>query len=508
MSVGLSERVEMQRAVLRRTAKISLAHFLACITIPSSPEPMLFDKCADDWQRELLAPKIPAFEHLCGKNPGYTGPLWFMDVLARGHNKSSLEAWLATYCVLASQRHVHGYILAADKDQGRLILQAQEDLLRLNPWLADEVVVQKDMLIGPTGEITLLAADANSSMGLRGNLYIMDEFVHWKRQKEWTAIVTGLDKVHPTVFVSLSNAGLEGSWQHDIFLEAQSDPKYWSVFYREGTLASWQHPETIAKLRRAVPPSEGDRLFGNKWIDPAAEHDYLRRAEVSVCERIGRDMRLSLRMRRAYKVDNYVAAIDYGPRRDRTALCVLHMDTDGHTIVDRLDVWQGSDETGNVKITDVQDWITQIDKNFSPCAWVVDPAQMEGTIQWMNTKGLPVCPWAARGGKANYEMAQHLRAMICEGRLAWYEGCGNLEVVDKIKGTARVETLADELVALRVKRMPYGYRFDHEHQKHDDRAVAITMAAIKALEYPATPDGLPFVPLAVPSQQDDRRLVR
>lgn len=507
MSAALFSQIERQRSLLRFTARKSLAHFLSCITIPSTPEPKLFDACADEWQREMLAPKLPAFEHLCGKHPNYSGPLQFMDILARGHNKSSLEAWLCTYCVTASQRHIHGYILAADRDQGRLILQAQEDLIRLNPWLADDVHITKDVIAGPCGEITVLPCDAGSSMGLRGNLYIADEIVHWKRQKEWSAIVTGLPKVQPTIFAVLSNAGLEGSWQHEAFLEAQSDPKSWSVFYREGTLATWQDPEAIRKARRLIPPSEGDRLFDNKWIDPTAEHDYLRRSELAQCARLGEELNLRLRTRKQYGVGNYVVGIDYGARRDRTALCVLHMDQNNRTIIDRLDVWQGTPEN-QIKIADVQEWIEQVERAFSPCAWVVDPAQMEGTIQWMAGRGLPVVPWAARGGKANYEMAMHLRAIVVEQKLAWYPNAGCLDVKDVRTGREFTERLEDELVALRVKKMPYGFRFDHENQKHDDRAVAVTMAALKALEYPALSLSSGFVPSPVSVRPPDDRLDR
>ncbi len=501
------QRVERQRALNLFYAKKSLAHFLSVIRIPATPEPRLFSDCADPWQRELLAPKIPAFEHLCGKNPSYSGPLRFMDILARGHNKSSLEAWLSTYCLIGSERHIHGYILAADRDQGRLILQAQEDLLRLNPFLQDEVRITKDVISGPRGEITVLPCDAGSSMGLRGNLYIADEIVHWKRQAEWTAIVTGLIKVQPTIFAVLSNAGLEGSWQHECFLTASADPETWSVFHREGTLATWQDRKQMAKDRLLMPPSEADRLFDNKWIDPAAAHDYLRRSEVRGCIADAAGMSLRMRFRRAVGVSNYVVGIDYGPRRDRTALCVLHVDESGRTVIDRLDVWQGTPDSP-VKIADVQEWIEKTAKSFDPVAWVVDPAQMEGTIQWMVQKGLPVYPWAARAGKANFDMAMHLRAIVVERKLMWYEGAGSLEVTDKRTGHTRLETLEDELVGLRVKKMPYGYRFDHENQKHDDRAVAITMAALKAVEYPAASTNMGFVPNPVTPKQPDDRLSR
>jgi hypothetical protein len=496
----LSEKIAVSRRLRADYARKSVGHFLNNIIIPASPEPGLFGAVADDWQRELLGPKLPAFEHLCGRNPGYAGPMRFMSILARGHNKSSLEAWLATAVLYSSERPIKGYILAADRDQGRLILQAQEDLLTLNDWMQAGITVTKDVIRGPAGFIEVLPCDAGSNMGLRGNLYILDEIVHWKNQKVWNAVVSGLRKVTPTLATVLSNAGLQGSWQHEAFLRAQKRSGEWVVFHREGTLASWLDAEGLAADRLLLPPSEGDRLYDNRWIDPATEHDYLRRSEVQACADLGERLGLVLRIRRQALplVDNYVAAIDYGPRRDRTAMVVMHATPDGLIAIDRLDVWQGKDfPDGVVPIHSVEEWVRNVRRQFNPVAWVLDSYQMEGTLQWMKREGMPAGAFDSRGGRGNYALAQHLRAVIVERRLVWYPRAGDLGA----------ETLVDELSSLRVRRMPYGYRFDHENQKHDDRAVAIGMAALKAVEHaPASYHTGNPRPLAVnPEGAEDRR---
>lgn len=454
-------------------SRIGLGWFLDRIVIDAG-EPKRFGECADTWQRELIAPMIPAIDDLAGLSTGYSGPRRFMHILARGHNKSSLEAWIAAFLLVASKRPVKGYVLAADRDQGRLVLQAVEDLLRLNPWLSSQIVITKNVITGPAGFIEVLPCDASSMMGLRGNFFIADEFVHWKNQKAWTALVTGLAKVRPCVFVAISNAGLQDSWQHQSFLAAQSKPKQWVTFYRKGILATWLDPLQLAEDRLHVPPSEAARLFDNEWIDPASEHDYLRRSELEACAALGEALGLIYRPRRQVDVNNYVAAIDYGPRRDRTALVVLHSSADKLVVIDRFDVWQGSSGKP-IQITAVEDWIRDVRARFEPRMFVVDPYQLEGTIQWMQREGIPVEAFNCRGGAGNFELAQHLRALVVERRLAWYHGAGDLGD----------ETLVDELSGLRVKRMPYGYRFDHENQKHDDRAVAIGMASLRARSFPA-----------------------
>jgi hypothetical protein len=473
----LEESLETAEAIALHYGEQSLAYFLDQIVVNASPEPARFGECADDWQRKMLQPLIPMIDFLARRNPGYRGPLRAMQILARGHNKSSLEAWIASFLLISSRRKIKGYILAADRDQGRLVLQAMEDLIDLNPWIARLLTVTQNVISGPTGFIEVLPCDHRSMMGLQGNFYIADEFVHWQNQKAWNSLVTGLRKVTPTVFVAISNAGLLDSWQHNAFLEAKKNPAEWVLFHRAGTLASWLDQEGIERDKRLIPPSEARRLYDNEWIDPAEEHDYLRRPEVNECVSLGLAMGLIYRPRRQWGVDNYVAAIDYGPKRDRTALVVLHQCKDKQIVIDRLDVWEGkSRPAGVVLVRDVEDWIREVQAKFAPRLFVVDPYQMEGTIQWMDREGYPVEAFKSRGGAGNYEMAQCLRALIVQRRLVWYGGAGDI-------GT---ETLADELVGLRVKRMPYGFRFDHEKQKHDDRAVAISMACLRALGFPAT----------------------
>lgn len=477
-SGGLQEKLELAYALHAECSRRSLDYYLHNVVINSQPEPRRFGLAADPWQWELLAPKIPALESLAGLRRDYRGPLSFMSVLARGHDKSSLEGRMVTWLLLASRRTIHGYILAADKDQGRLIIQAIQDEAAHNPWVADQLDIQRNTVRGPAGEVEVLPADAASAYGLRGNLFICDELTHWKNQKVWTAVVSGREKVPGAILIVLSNAGLLGTWQHEIRLAVDSDPD-WVVFERPGHLASWMDEARLTALRNKLPPSEAERLYDNKWIDPAAEFDYLRRGEVQACADLGRSLGLVSRLRREIGVQNYVVGIDYGSRKDRTAFVVLHLDEDGRTRIDRMDVWQGT-PADPVSVTRVEDHVWELERLFSPAAWVVDPYQMAGTIERMQRKGLPVESFNARGGAANYEMAQHLRARIVNRLIAWPPGTGDLDV----KG--RTESLLDELVALRVKRRPYGFRFDHENQKHDDRAVAIGMADLRAVTLPFT----------------------
>lgn len=490
--MDLARKIKTAQRIAAEYSAYGLDYYLNSVVINASPEPKMFGAIAEPWQRELIEPKIPAIHYLAGFNPGYVGPRSFLDILPRGHDKSSLEGRIVTWLLMHSKRRIHAYIVATDLEQGQLIIEAMEDEAKLNPWVYEKLEFARRRVVGPAGTVDVLPADGRSAFGLRGNFYICDEFTHWKKDDMWRAVQSGREKIDPTLLIVLSNAGLIDSWQDEIRKTAHADPEEWCVFEREGQLASWMKAERVAKMRKTLPPSEAKRVIDNQWIDPAEEHDYLRRYEVEACADLGRSLGLMYRLRAEHGVKNYVASIDYGARRDRTALCLVHLDGNHVLRVDRLDVWQGSPDSP-VQLTRVNDWINEIQNTFKPKAWVVDPHQMEETVQRMEGRGLPVERFASRGGHANFLMAQHLRSVIVNRELAWYPNAGMLSVTSK-QGETREESLDDELPQLVVKHMSYGFRFDHQSGRHDDRAVAVTMAALKAVEFPASGTGTVLLP--------------
>lgn len=487
----IREKTREERAVADRLldyySKQSLRYYLQHVVIASEPEPMPFGQCAEPWQRDILRAKIPAVEYVAGLNPTYYdtasdvgGPLRFMTILPRGHDKSSLEGRLASWLLIASKKYVPAYIVAADRDQGELILQAMEAEARLNPWLYRQLTFTRGRVDGPTGFVEVLPADAGSAYGLRGRFYIFDEWTHWKNEKMSTAVLSGSEKVPGTVVVILSNAGLKGSWQ-DHQRQLAKDDSDWVVFEREGQLASWMSAARVQKMGLRLPPSERRRVLWNQWIDAASESGYLLPHEVDTCAGLGAAMRLMFRIRREPGVSNYVAAIDYGASKDRTVCVVLHQMRDGTMVVDRMDVFQGT-PTNRVPITRVEDWVADVRKNFDPRLWVVDPSQMEGTIQMMEKQSMNVKRFTGRGGADNMAMACHLQTLINQKKLVWYPKCGYQKVMNKANREEE-QDLTSEFKQLVVKKMSYGWRFDHESGHHDDRAVAVGMAAHGAIEY-------------------------
>jgi hypothetical protein len=193
-------------------------------------------------------------------------------------------------------------------------------------------------------------------------------------------------------------------------------------------------------------------------------------------------MRLMYRLRREPGISNYVAACDYGARKDRTVCVVGHMGLDGTVIVDRMDVFQGS-EGAPIHPGTVAQWCMEVNKNFQPRLFVIDPHELEGTILDLERAGLRIERFTGRGGQDNMRMAIHLRALIVNQKLLWYDNAGYQKVIDRATNREVEQTFASELRGLVVVKKQYGWRFDHESNAHDDKAVAVGMMSLFATEF-------------------------
>lgn len=395
---------------------------------------------------------------------------------------------MANWLLAFSQRHLSISVAASDSDQAKILMEAMDSEARHNPWLSSRVKHHQKTAKGPGGKLTVLTADAGSSFGRNDDVTIIDEITHWNKPDLFEVLYSGSKKRPGSVVVIITNAGVIGSWQWRQWKRAHQETS-WDVFDAPGPLASWMTPEGIAEIRRGLPRGLARRVLDNMWIDPAEEADFLTRAEIEVCPRKGMEAGLTFQTRGRPGL-RYVLSVDYGPKRDRTALCVGHRDTSkGYVIVDRLEVWQGS-PSEPIQVQRVEAWLREMWKLFPGAVLVIDPYQMEGTAQDFEV-GHRVERFEARGGKSNYEMAENFRSLIVSGQLLWYPGAGDI-LVDGV-----METLVDEIAGLVIKATPYGYRFDHTSSFHDDKAVAVGMMALIACRLDPSGPGAPPPPVKV-----------
>lgn len=457
--------------------------YLKNVVIDCRPEPRRFGDVIEPWQQQRSDAILPAIEHVAGFRDSYDGPLNFWFGYVKGADKSSFIARLFNGLLAYSKRRLRMYACAADADQAKLIRDAMDVESSLNPWLRRRLRILNKIAYSFTGagSLEILASDAASGQGKLPDVVVMDELTHWTNKDFFDAIYSARNKRPNCVCVVLTNAGVKGTWQWELRNLAAASPN-WHFFEQPPNthLASWMNAARIAEDAKMLTPSEAKRLLQNVWCDPGETNGFVLYDEALACV----DPSFCGGGRGSPHAARYLG-VDYGPKRDRTALAVLHWDAAAkRVVVDELLCWAGSPQQP-VPISMVEQWVDRVRKRYVVAALVVDPYQMMRSSEaWQKECGLRVVEFEARGGKSNYEMAANLRSLVMERKIAWgaADGLpGPPSVSPAPTDLSTTDTFTSELANLVLRPMAYGYRFDHESGRHDDRAVAVGMAALLAV---------------------------
>lgn len=247
----------------------SLSGFLAHYVIDSRPEPRAWGLIIEPWQRDILAPLVPAIEQMAGIRKDYTGPKCFFYVMPKGHDKTGLIGRIATWAVGFGRHSISSVACAADEGQANLLLQSCKSEIRLNSWIQDFVGPYRKDLVGKEtgGRLEIIASDAASASGVKCDLYICDEITFWKKREMYDMLIGGIEKRPDAVFLIISNAGIRDSWQWELLMQARSSPM-WHVHETPERVqpAKWMNAERIAEVRKSISPGHAKRVFDNIWI--------------------------------------------------------------------------------------------------------------------------------------------------------------------------------------------------------------------------------------------------
>ncbi len=452
--------------------------FLHHVIVDAQPRKLPFRHIGERWQWERAMRSAGALDHLAGIRSEYDGVKSFWNGYHKGSDKTHDNAREICWLLGWSRTRLNLYVCGGSEDQAALIVEAMKGICLDNPWVAERVRVTDLTARGNNGsELTVLSMNAYTSQGVFPDYIVASEITHWlydEGRTFWDFVLSSVNKRPGCVLKVETNAGHVGSWQWDERNRIQQS-KFWSFFEAPvgKPLPQWMNQEKIDDDSKGMEPGERDRLYKNRWIDPGEEHGYLTLAEAEACVDLSRGERTQGR-----KGELYYIAVDYGGVTDRCALAVLHPVKGTDRIeIDRLDCWQGSHSNPvqiSQGITDgrsVEEWIDVALINFPGATLIFDPYQMESLAQKYERRGRRVKRFEYRGGKSNYEMAQLLKNCVQNRKLSWSREAGLLT-------GAEDDTFAKELARLVKRPMSYGYRFDHEAGRHDDRSTTIGSALV------------------------------
>lgn len=420
------------------------------------PDGTSYGKRLDPWQREDMRAALTS-----GKNVWWERP--------RGHSKTQDAGAVAlTQLVLGGQGQ-RLYFAATDGDQAALAYDSLRQFVLRNELLSSWVrLLHRQAVVEATDSVlTVLAADAASSWGLRPSLVVVDELEAWRgstAEEFFWALYTSLGKV-PGRMLICSTAGWDRTslcWK--LREQVQDDPGW--IFSRRGQCASWIGRDFLEQQRRILPDHVYRMLHLNEWAEGAGA--FLTYAEVESIFDPG------LASQSQHKGALHFIGLDLGLSHDATVALVLHHE-ERCVVVDAIQTWQGS-PGDRVRLSFVEEWLRQAARDFSPAEVILDPWQAVGLAQRLREAGLKVT-------EANFTPAYrdkiflNLLRLVREGKLKCFPH----------------ERLKDELLQLSFTEKGGNLRVDHRPGGHDDHAVALAMAALAVVEAEAKP-----VPILAP----------
>ncbi len=472
-------RLALQTELTARAATRSPEAFRWGLLLPDGRR---WATCVEPWQDADFAALDRAFLELAGQQAApRRGRRVYLE-RPRGHSKTTDVALQLTWLLCHARVPRRGVVVAADREQGELLLRALNLIVQTNPLLCPGVVIRKSYCEQPqTGvRVDLLSSDVGSSWGLLPDFVICDELCHWTKDELWHSLISSAAKKPDCAVMVMSNAGVGMGWQWLVRETARCDPD-WYFSTLDGPHASWISAAVLDEQRRLLPAGVYDRLWNNRWQHAAG--GFVTLAEAAACC----DPQLQPVESGEAQWD-YVAAIDFGSRQDYTVGVIVHHDG-RRIVVDRLDVAvPRPDEPIHVRW--VNDWIDRVRIQFPRVEFVCDEYQLLGVIQDYETR-CPIRRFDFSAGKGNHRLALQLRRLILERQLAWYPDCG------AIATEGQRDDLETELASVVVRESSGGrMRIDHTSgtQAHDDRVFALGAACLSVLESHTGPPLFEVIP--------------
>lgn len=387
-------------------------------------------------------------------------PPWHFLTRPRGGSKTGdVAAVSLAWLLYQAEDRARGYGLAADRDQGALLVDAMAGFVHRTPELAAAVQVDAFRVTARRSLATLdvLPADEASSWGLSPRWLVVDELAQWGSgrtpRRLWRSVVSSTPKKRPRLVV-MTSAGDPGHWSHEVLVSARRRTGRWRVSEVPGPVP-WQEAEDLTELEAVLPAWEFSRLVLNEWTSPADR--------LTTVDDLGACVVLEEWPRRPVPGRAYAVGVDLGLKNDRTAVAVCSTDVaDGHRAValDRLAVWQGS-RAAPVDLGEVEAWLLEAWLEYGRPPVLVDPYQAAQLTQRLRARGVAVEEYAF-SQRSISRLALRLHQLIADHALALPEEA----------------ELLDELANVRLDEVSPGvYRLDHEPGQHDDRAIAIALAA-------------------------------
>ena len=377
---------------------------------------------------------------------------------SRGSSKTGDLSAAALALLLAIDEAALLVWAAADADQGRLAIEAIEAFAERSPTVAAQIEVQARKVIAKTtgARLVVMPADAASSWGITPFAVFVDEIANWPEgpnpQRFFDSLASSTAKRSDARLIVLTTPSSPDHWSYKVLEHARSSSSWWTS-ERHGP-PPWMSEEKIAEQRDRLPRPIFEQLFEGIWTSAA---DAFLDADL-----LERCFTLSGPAPKRRPDASHFGGLDLGMVGDRTAFAIAHR-RGRRTYLDHLQVWQGT-KARPVDLRAVEaHLIAQHD--LYGYRLLFDPWQAAALGQRLKGAGIPAEPFTFTA-QSKQRLAGALLESVNTATLALFDD----------------GELRDELRALRLRQTAAGWAFDHVAGRHDDRAVALSLALLGTIE--------------------------
>jgi hypothetical protein len=355
------------------------------------------------------------------------------------------------------------YAFACDEGQARLLHAAAAGFIHRDERLRDLFVVERNgiRLKETQSFLEIMSADDASAYGLTPDLIVFDEIGKLKRAREglWDAVFTSIVKKPHARIICISSPGWSRkqlAWR--VREAARTTPGYY-LYAPMQHVSGWQKddPELARQRSSGLAP---EHIYRREHLGVWTEGDgrFITAADLARCGR-------RPGYRTTCREGAHVLALDLGLVNDRTVAAIVHRDRVGDKVVlDDMRVWQGTRDNP-VLISGVEDYMRDADRDFTNVRFVTDPWNMQATAQRFPDR-VKVFEF---GGQGKPRLTRNLYSLIRNGQLV-------LSSLD--------EDLDEELLDVQMIQKEAGPVIDHDAGGHDDRVIALGMAALEVMSEP------------------------
>ncbi len=397
---------------------------------------------------------------------------------ARGYAKTTDVAGMTLAALLTGMvapEHP-AFVAAGDSEQAALLRDSIEGFVNRTDGLGGRLTLNNFRVTATNGaELRVMSADGGSAFGVRPSWLILDELCQWGdtrgARRLYEALVTSLAKIPGSRCVIITTAGTPTHWSHKVYESALKHSDLWRVSMVHGP-APWTSTREIESDRETLGDAAVQRLYYNEFTQ--ADDALIGTEEL-------KDATQPYEFLPGVPGTNYTWGVDIGTVNDSTVVAVAHAEravVDGvpvgkRVIVDRVWRWTGT-RIRPVNFGEVEATIKEHRAEY-PGPMYVDPSQARDLVERLRAAEIPA-KFYDFGSTSVGVLAQTLLRLF-RSRLIWIPN---------------IPALIQELGDVRMKENSVGMlRMDHLSGKHDDQAVAISLAA-QALVKPPVRSGIIF----------------